>query len=215
MYIFDFFVSMQPWIGKILNHPFIQEMGAGTLCIERFSRYMEQDALYLVEFSQALAVLGTKAESLSTIATLSQLEEMALLGEQRIYKEFFLKTSKLPSNEKKSACCSYTTFLLSSVSDETFPLGFASLVPCFWIYWEIGRVFDGRVEKNNPYKRWLDLYASPVFAKDVRTMLDLYQKIWKKASSKERNEMKEVFEQSVRFEYAFWNEAYYEQACNV
>ena len=45
----------------ILEHPFNQELTAGTLAKERFYFYIKQDALYLVGFARALALAASKA----------------------------------------------------------------------------------------------------------------------------------------------------------
>ena len=45
--------------GKILKHPFIKELSAGTLPREKFMYYLGQDALYLKEFGQAMAAAAS------------------------------------------------------------------------------------------------------------------------------------------------------------
>lgn len=46
--------AMPIW-DEILTAPFLQEMAAGTLPVEKFKRYLIQDTLYLKGFSKAYA----------------------------------------------------------------------------------------------------------------------------------------------------------------
>ena len=48
-------------ITSINEHPFNQELANGSLSIEKFGYYIEQDTLYLRDFSRSLAVIASKA----------------------------------------------------------------------------------------------------------------------------------------------------------
>lgn len=50
------------------HHEFVEQMGNGTLPVERFRFYMAQDFLYLVQFARANALAGYKARSLDDTA---------------------------------------------------------------------------------------------------------------------------------------------------
>ena len=45
---------------KIHNHPFNKELSAGSLPKEKFIYYLAQDALYLLDFSKALALTAAR-----------------------------------------------------------------------------------------------------------------------------------------------------------
>ena len=47
--------------------PFITELTAGTLRRDRFQTYILQDALYLGQFSRALAIAAAKAPDAATL----------------------------------------------------------------------------------------------------------------------------------------------------
>ena len=46
--------AAQPIWASILAHPFLKELGAGTLPHERFLYFVRQDYLYLFEFARVL-----------------------------------------------------------------------------------------------------------------------------------------------------------------
>ena len=44
------------------NHPFVQELGAGTLDREKFKFYLLQDYLYLLQYAKVFAIAAVKSE---------------------------------------------------------------------------------------------------------------------------------------------------------
>ena len=52
--------AARPIWDAIFTHPFIQEVGAGTLDRARFLFFVRQDYLYLQDFARALCVGGPK-----------------------------------------------------------------------------------------------------------------------------------------------------------
>ncbi len=52
--------SAQMW-KSIFSHPFIQELGRGTLAKDRFFYFLTQDWLYSQDFARALCLVGSKA----------------------------------------------------------------------------------------------------------------------------------------------------------
>jgi hypothetical protein len=47
-------------VKRIRNHPFITEMEHGTLALNKYKKYLEQDNLYLDAYSRAFAVASAK-----------------------------------------------------------------------------------------------------------------------------------------------------------
>ena len=47
----------------------------------------------------------------------------------------------------------------------------AALLPCFWIYAEVGRDIHARAAAANPYRAWIDTYAGEEFHAAVRAMI--------------------------------------------
>jgi len=51
----------------IFAHPFVTELGTGTLARDRFLFFVRQDYLYLQDFARVLCLVGAKADSLDTL----------------------------------------------------------------------------------------------------------------------------------------------------
>ena len=61
------FENVQPIWQKNHNHPFVQELGKGTLAKERFVRYMKQDYVYLIDYAKLFAIGALKANDLEVM----------------------------------------------------------------------------------------------------------------------------------------------------
>ena len=57
-----------PVYRKIIGHPFVEELAAGTLAAERFTHYLRQDALYLDCYAKVLAHIASRAERKDHVA---------------------------------------------------------------------------------------------------------------------------------------------------
>ena len=58
---------------KIVSHPFVTELGDGTLPLENFRFYMCQDYVFLIEYSRLLALATAKAPDLDTMRQFANL----------------------------------------------------------------------------------------------------------------------------------------------
>ena len=56
----------------ILAHPFLDELQAGTLPMDRFIHFILQDYLYLLDFAQVLCLGGAKSPDLGTLEIFSR-----------------------------------------------------------------------------------------------------------------------------------------------
>ena len=74
------------------NHPFVQELGAGTLSKDKFKFYLLQDYLYLLEYAKVFAMALTKADDEKMLSNLSAITKATLVDEMKLHhlymKEF-------------------------------------------------------------------------------------------------------------------------------
>ena len=54
------------------RHPFVVELGDGTLPLGKFQWYMKQDYLYLIDFSRVIALAVAKADTLEDMGTIAE-----------------------------------------------------------------------------------------------------------------------------------------------
>jgi thiaminase/transcriptional activator TenA len=85
----------------------------------------------------------------------------------------------------------------------------AAVLPCYWIYGEVGRrLYRNRPQKPKIYRQWIETYASDEFWQPVREQIHLMDRIAVAASSDEKKLMTAHFILSSRYEFMFWEQAY-------
>ncbi len=193
----------------ILRHPFNEELAQGVLPREKFAFYMQQDALYLADFARALAMMAGRAPDEAAIIQFVRFAEGVAVVERALHQTYFHEFGiEAPTRQQSPACFAYTNFLLATTATRSYAEGMAALLPCFWIYREVGNDIYRRAAPNNPYQKWIDTYASREFAETVDQAIALTDQIADHASQATRDRMRGAFEYSSRLEWLFWDSAY-------
>ena len=97
---------------------------------------------------------------------------------------------------------------MNVVNHRSYEEGLAALLPCFWIYREVGIHIHKNSADNNPYQKWIDTYSGEEFAKIVQDMIDLTDRSADIASPEIRKLMLQAFVHSTNLEWMFWDGAY-------
>ena len=143
--------------------PFNTELAAGTLSRERFQGYIVQDALYLAQYSRILAIAGARGPDAETLRAFGSCALEAVAVEQALHEryltEFGVDPARLADAEPSPDCLGYTSFLLATAYHEPWEVLVAALLPCFWIYWDVGSRIAKHAAADNPYRAWIDTYA--------------------------------------------------------
>ncbi|MEX0769986.1 MAG: thiaminase II [Balneolaceae bacterium] len=200
--------EIKPVYKEILDLPFNRELTEGTLDREIFSFYIKQDALYLADFSRALAIAGTKSPSPDELKDFLEFATGAIVVERSLHDSFLDRYQTHVDVGKSPTCFSYTHFLLATTAVEEYPVIVAALLPCFWIYREVGLHIHKRAADKNPYQDWIDTYAGEEFSKSVDRAIEITDETAEKASASTRKRMVKAFVDSTRLEWMFWDSAY-------
>jgi thiaminase/transcriptional activator TenA len=201
----------EPIYNAIINHPFNRELTEGTLSTERFVFYLQQDSLYLVDFCRALSILAGLSPDPGTMTDFIRLTDKVIEGERGMQDEFFKIYGIVPQTEQSPACLAYTNYLLATATTRSYAEAVAAALPCFWIYREVGKHIFNNAVRGNPYRKWIDTYASEEFFASVDKAIDLTDAA-AQASVHLQPKMEEVFEKAVRLEWMFWDSAYRREA---
>jgi thiaminase (transcriptional activator TenA) len=197
---------------KIKDMPFNKELMEGTLAMKRFRHYIIQDAHYLVGFGQALALAAAKANHPDHIVQFARGAETAILVERELHANYFrqfgLETEIVERTPLTPACHHYVAFLIATGFREPLAVHLAALLPCFWIYREIGRHIHSRAAANNPYQAWIDTYAGDEFEDAVNSMISTTDAIAADQSERTLIAMRAAFTRAAQLEWMFWQSAY-------
>jgi len=203
-----------PIYQRILDLPFNRELAAGTLAPSRFRHYIVQDAHYLEGFARSLALASARGWHADHVVHFAKAAEVAILVERSLHTDCFVRFGVSPAafaaTEPTPACDHYVSWLLRTCSLDAFEVGLAALLPCFWIYREVGRHIHAHAANPNPYRAWIDTYAGADFERAVDDVIAIVDDVAGAASPRTREQMSAAFRQASRLEWLFWDSAWRE-----
>ena len=202
-----------PIYRAIIEHPFNRELAEGTLPREAFAFYMQQDALYLADFGRSLAIAAGRSPTVELMLDLVRFAEGAVVVERALHSNYLaLFGITAPMTEQSPSCLAYTNYLLATAALRPYEQAIAALLPCFWIYREVGLDIHGHSAPNNPYQLWIDTYAGEEFGQHVARAIAITDEVAATASEGMRQAMRTAFVTSSRLEWLFWDSAYRQEA---
>jgi thiaminase (transcriptional activator TenA) len=187
--------------------PFNRELAAGTLDKARFQFYIEQDAQYLEQYSRILAMAGARGPDGATLRLFAQSALEAVAVEQALHAQY-LGEFGAKAAEPSPDCLGYTSFLLATAYHEPWEVLMAAVLPCFWIYWDVGNAIAREAAIENRYRAWIDTYSDEGFGDAVRAVIAATDTAASGASAALRDRMMTAFIRSTQYEYLFWEGAY-------
>ena len=200
------------------NHPFVQELGKGTLDKEKFKFYLLQDYLYLLQYAKVYAMAAVKAEDEMAMTNFTNVQHYIFTGEMDIHREYMARYG-VTKEEIENARASlfnrtYTANMLAYGLTGNLTEIIATIFPCAWTYSDYGKrlkaQYAGTLE-NNFYGFWIEKYASFAFEESFEWFYDYLDNLVEKMTDKQRRRIEEIFISSVEFEYLFWDMAYKQQ----
>ena len=196
----------------IRTMPFNADLAAGTLSEARFKHYITQDAHYLIGFGRALTLAGAKAPNPDRIVQFAKAAEGAIVVERALHGSFFRQYGITPEvftqTPLSPACHHYVSYLLATAYAEPYEVLLGALLPCFWIYAEVGRDIHDRAAAANPYQAWIDTYSGEEFHNAVSAMIAATDEAAETASSSSRECMHAAFVRATQLEWMFWDSAF-------
>ncbi len=195
---------------RILAQPFNVEMMSGELSKERFRRYVEQDTIYIANYSEEMLLVaemlpeGKSRDLFMTFAREGMEAEKALhslLGEM---------LGGLRAVESSTITEQYMAHTRQWVDRGDLELSMASILPCIWIYSLVGHhLYEHSSLEQNPYRDWIETYSSDMMMQGVQLSVDLVDQLAERSTQSRRAKMRQEFLRAVWFEWAFWDYGYF------
>jgi thiaminase/transcriptional activator TenA len=196
----------------ILAHPFITGLTDGSLPEAAFRFYVVQDALYLTRYARALSICAARAPRERDITMFCEHASGAIAVERSLHDAFLadfgLSAADVAATPLAPTNLAYTSYLLATAYGGSFAEALGAILPCYWIYWEIGKALLDRGSPRPHYQRWIDTYGGEEFAGAVREVLALTERIGQDLSEAERRAMTGHFVMTSRYEWMFWEMGY-------
>jgi thiaminase/transcriptional activator TenA len=203
--------SVLPLWQRQLSHPFVVALGNGSLPRANFEFYIRQDALFLDVLTKTFAYAVTKTTSHDEMEQFGKYVLDTLLVEAELHRRyaerFGLTPAEMAATPLAPTNYAYTRHLLSIATTGTLPEILTAILPCAWIYAEVGRHLAGTTPPapDHPYVEWLKMYASPDFdvvERWIRGRLDTYAATLR---SEDEARLQEIFRISTCYEWIFWD----------
>eukprot|EP00802_Teleaulax_amphioxeia_P012050 Tamp_12088.p1 GENE.Tamp_12088~~Tamp_12088.p1 ORF type:complete len:258 (-),score=70.32 Tamp_12088:1035-1808(-) len=214
------FEAIQPMYQKILEMKFIEELLAGTLDRGIMAKYLVQDSLYLKQYAKVLALIAAKCTDSASFLTMSAASHKTLVVESSLHGTFLkdFGVEDASNAEASPTCLGYTNFLHAQAYKEDLPVAFASILPCYVIYNEVGKYIirqwagkDVEAQEKHPYRKWIELYGGADFEKATQEACAICDKLAASASVETQERMLQAYLQASRFEWMFWDSAYHQR----
>lgn len=204
--------QIEPIHEQILRHPFLTGLGDGTLPPEAFTRYITQDVHYLRDYARALAVVGAKAPTHADTAMFARHAAGAVDAELSLHSVLLpalgLAPALVAAVPVSPTTRAYTSYLLATAYGGSFAEGLAAVLPCYWIYAQVGA---GLVKQGSPdqrYQQWIDAYAGAEFEQIVEEILELTDRTGPTLAATERHRAERHLVTAARYEWMFWDAAH-------
>ncbi|OMH36823.1 bifunctional hydroxymethylpyrimidine kinase/phosphomethylpyrimidine kinase [Tersicoccus sp. Bi-70] len=156
---------------------FIVRLADGTLPEPRFRAYLAQDAAYLQAYSRALSALADSSAP-AHVRTFFARGAITAATEETVLHRQWLGDDDGADLPIGPVTAQYIDFLLAHTGRESWQVGVAAVLPCYWLYAEIAATLSRGLEAHrasapdpsspaadgdHPYATWLAAYDDPGF----------------------------------------------------
>lgn len=191
---------------QILDLPFVRALGDGTLDEDLFAFYLDQDALYLRDYSRALATLSARADTAEAQVHWAAGAHEAIAAESQLHEGWLANRARLGG--PSPITMGYTNFLRASAAGDDYVVGAAAVLPCYWLYEEVGAVLSSQNHADHPYAEWLSMYGGEEFAAEVARSLAEVERAFEAASPAQRVRAARAYLSACVYEREFFDQAH-------
>ncbi len=197
----------------IVAHPFLTGLAEGTLPREAFAYFVAQDSHYLRAYARALALTGARAQGEDAVRMFAAHAADAVAVEQdlhvRLLGELGLDAADVAATPVGPTTLAYTSYLLAVCATGSYAEAVAAVLPCYWVYRDVGRTLLERSSPDPVYATWIATYASPEFDAVVEAVLAETDRVGAGLGEAERARCREHFATTTRYEWMFWDAAHH------
>ena len=202
------------WAG-LHAHPFLGELARGTLPLDRFRFFIEQDLLFLPAFARCMAMGAAKSASDADLEfftrQLDGIIQLEIPSNRRLLdrviglgaedrggsREWLRRTWPTPAS-----CWPPRRHVKMEIT--------AAILPCSWSYIEIAAGLKDEIAEHPVYSDWVAFYLQQEEADLVVNMRETFDDMTRAGavSDEKRGQLAEIFMMSSRLEGMFWEMAY-------
>ncbi|GGH49755.1 bifunctional hydroxymethylpyrimidine kinase/phosphomethylpyrimidine kinase [Microbacterium album] len=188
---------------------FVRQLADGSLDPARFAAYLEQDALYLGAYARLLERASELAPDSAESAFWAEAARRCVTEELALHRSYLAPGGADDGSSPHAAAPSAETAAYLAHLERAAQAGdhavlVAALLPCFWLYQDLGARLASVSREGHPYAEWLDAYGDPGFASATAEAIAWTRRAARAASDDRVARMRAAFETSCRHELAFF-----------
>lgn len=199
---------------EILRHPFLTGLTDGTLSKDAFRYFVIQDSHYLRAYARALSLVSARATDPSAVALFAGHASDAIAVEKELHVSLLqglgLTAAAVDAAGSGPTTTAYASYLLGVCATGTYAEALAAVLPCYWVYRDVGRELLARSSPDPLYAQWIASYGSPEFDQVVKSVLAVTDGLGSDIGPSERTRCHEHFRVTTRYEWMFWDAAYHQ-----
>jgi len=187
--------------------PLLTGLEDGSLPRDTFIYYMAQDAHYLAAYGRVLAAAASQTTAADELLFWARSATTTVIVERELHAAHVADFGAIT---RSPTCTAYTSYLFSLVTAGNYPVLAAGILPCFWIYEDVGRRIQERLGDltRHPYADWVSTYGDPEFAASTERAKQILDRLAAQADPATVQRMHEAFATASRYEWMFWDAAW-------
>tara|TARA_B100001027_G_scaffold42617_3_gene27461 strand:- start:5780 stop:6442 length:663 start_codon:yes stop_codon:yes gene_type:complete len=192
---------------KYVNHNFVNQLGQGSLELNKFKDYLKQDYIFLQKFMKILSLGAYKSKNIRDMNYCVEFI-IGIKHEIKLHihycKKFKISKKELLLTREKPENKNYTNFVLNIGKNKGILELFVALSPCIIGYGEIG--YNLSMIKNwqkSKYFSWIKMYSSSEYQKIAKRNID-YIDLLNKNHNNKISDLNKIFKKATRLEAEFW-----------
>ena len=200
---------------RMVTHPFVIEMGEGTLPVEKFRAYFLQDYVFVHDLVAMTSMGLAKAPTFPAASQLHQFLAGILNPENdlfvRAFQELGVPDEEYAATRTAPVTQAFGDFLVRTGLEGSF----ADIVTVLYVtegtYLDWGtRLLEAGKKPSHPvYREWIDIHSPQVLGAFVAW---LGQHLDSAEIGSPRPRIDRIFHTALRYEYLFWEGAYQRSA---
>ncbi len=195
---------------RATRHPFIEELGDGTLPIEKFRRYFLQDYVFVNDLARMSGIAIARAPDLPSarpvhefLADLMGAEDALFL---RAFADLDIPESVFRAEKPLPTTAAFGDFLVRLAYEGAWEEICAAMLIAEGVYLDWGERLnsEGAHPENLFYREWIEIHTAAVLGEFVAFLTDVVDGAPESMSAG----IARVFHKALAYEVGFWDMAY-------